>query len=418
MGRASGEVYSLNEDIVDNIFNNAITGTTLIKDRKTLTIDYVPEKLPFRNNESTSIAQTLSVAFRQGRPSNLLIFGKPGTGKTAVIKNVVERLVNKAKLLNIHITVPVVNGKTANTSYKILYEIAEAMGINQEEKKFQVYFTGLSIGEATDRILDYIKLKKLKVILVIDEIDSLVDKNGDDILYNFTRANERISSDQFISLIGISNSLTFKDKLDPRVRSSLSEEELVFNPYTIDQLKQILVDRCKLAFYDDSISLGTINLCAAMAGRETGDARKAIDLLRVAAEIAEQNRMSTVQESHIRIAQEKIDRDTNYEILKNSTTHTKIVILSLINPNSDSNTGQIYDTYTHLCNQLQQEPLTQRRITQIISELDQLGLVTTSIINLGRYGRTQKIRLAIPINSIKDAFRDDYTLKTLLQELK
>jgi archaeal cell division control protein 6 len=418
MGRASGEVYSLNEDIVDNIFNNAITGTTLIKDRKTLTIDYVPEKLPFRNNESTSIAQTLSVAFRQGRPSNLLIFGKPGTGKTAVIKNVVERLVNKAKLLNIHITVPVVNGKSANTSYKILYEIAEAMGINQEEKKFQVYFTGLSIGEATDRILDYIKLKKLKVILVIDEIDSLVDKNGDDILYNFTRANERISSDQFISLIGISNSLTFKDKLDPRVRSSLSEEELVFNPYTIDQLKQILVDRCKLAFYDDSISLGTINLCAAMAGRETGDARKAIDLLRVAAEIAEQNRMSTVQESHIRIAQEKIDRDTNYEILKNSTTHTKIVILSLINPSSDSNTGQIYDTYTHLCNQLQQEPLTQRRITQIISELDQLGLVTTSIINLGRYGRTQKIRLAIPINSIKDAFRDDYTLKTLLQELK
>lgn len=412
------EKFTLNEDIVENIFNNAITGTTLIKDRKTLTIDYVPEKLPFRNNESTSIAQTLSVAFRQGRPSNLLIFGKPGTGKTAVIKNVVERLVNKAKLLNIHITVPVVNGKTANTSYKILYEIAEAMGINQEEKKFQVYFTGLSIGEATDRILDYIKLKKLKVILVIDEIDSLVDKNGDDILYNFTRANERISSDQFISLIGISNSLTFKDKLDPRVRSSLSEEELVFNPYTIDQLKQILVDRCKLAFYDDSISLGTINLCAAMAGRETGDARKAIDLLRVAAEIAEQNRMSTVQESHIRIAQEKIDRDTNYEILKNSTTHTKIVILSLINPSSDSNTGQIYDTYTHLCNQLQQEPLTQRRITQIISELDQLGLVTTSIISLGRYGRTQKIRLAIPINSIKDAFRDDYTLKTLLQELK
>lgn len=412
------EKFTLNEDIVENIFNNAITGTTLIKDRKTLTIDYVPEKLPFRNNESTSIAQTLSVAFRQGRPSNLLIFGKPGTGKTAVIKNVVERLVNKAKLLNIHITVPVVNGKTANTSYKILYEIAEAMGINQEEKKFQVYFTGLSIGEATDRILDYIKLKKLKVILVIDEIDSLVDKNGDDILYNFTRANERISSEQFISLIGISNSLTFKDKLDPRVRSSLSEEELVFNPYTIDQLKQILVDRCKLAFYDDSISLGTINLCAAMAGRETGDARKAIDLLRVAAEIAEQNRMSTVQESHIRIAQEKIDRDTNYEILKNSTTHTKIVILSLINPSSDSNTGQIYDTYTHLCNQLQQEPLTQRRITQIISELDQLGLVTTSIISLGRYGRTQKIRLAIPINSIKDAFRDDYTLKTLLQELK
>ena len=130
------------------------------------------------------------------------------------------------------ITVPFMNAKTANTSYKILYEIAEMMGINKEEKKLQVHFTGLSLGEATDRILEYIRRKNLRVVLVIDEIDSLVDKNGDDILYNFTRANERISAEQFISLIGISNSLTFKDKLDPRVRSSLSEEEMVFNPYT------------------------------------------------------------------------------------------------------------------------------------------------------------------------------------------
>jgi archaeal cell division control protein 6 len=408
----------LNEDFVDTIFNNAITGTALIKDRRTLTIDYVPQKLPFRDKESTSIAQTLSVAFKHGRPSNLLIFGKPGTGKTAVIKNVVDRLINKAKELNIHIMVPIVNGKSANTSYKVLYEIAEAMGINQEQKKLQVHFTGLSMGEATDRILDYIKLKNLKVILVIDEIDSLIDRNGDDILYNFTRANERISSDQFISLIGISNSLTFKDKLDPRVRSSLSEEELVFNPYTIEQLKQILIDRCKLAFHNDTVPLGTINLCAAMAGKETGDARKAIDLLRVAAEIAERKGINTVQESYIRVAQEKIDRDTNYEILKNSTTHTKIVILSLISANSgDSNTGQIYDIYVNLCSHLEQEPLTQRRITQIISELDQLGIVTTSIVNLGRYGRTQKIRLTIPTSSIKDAFKYDITLKSLLQEL-
>jgi cell division control protein 6 len=129
------------------------------------------------------------------------------------------------------ITVPFMNAKTANTSYKILYEIAEMMGINKEEKKLQVHFTGLSLGEATDRILDYIRRKNLRVVLVIDEIDSLVDKNGDDILYNFTRANERISAEQFISLIGISNSLTFKDKLDPRVRSSLSEEEMVLTIY-------------------------------------------------------------------------------------------------------------------------------------------------------------------------------------------
>ena len=407
----------MNDDNLDDVFNNAIGSKTLIKNRKTLTIDYVPERLPFRDNESTVIAQTLSVILRGGRPSNLLIFGKPGTGKTAVVKNVIERLKNKADNLGMQITVPFMNAKTANTSYKILYEIAEMMGINKEEKKLQVHFTGLSLGEATDRILEYIRRKNLRVVLVIDEIDSLVDKNGDDILYNFTRANERISAEQFISLIGISNSLTFKDKLDPRVRSSLSEEEMVFNPYTIEQLKDILTDRCKLAFTEHAIPIAAINLCAAMAGRETGDARKAIDLLRVAAEIAEREGSSTVNELHIRLAQQKIDRDTNYEILKNSTTHTKILILAIIN-SKNGNTGEIYDAYSSLCVRLEQEPLTQRRITQIISELDLLGLVTTNIVNLGRYGRSQRIKLVVPLVTIREALKDNILLSSIIPDVK
>lgn len=407
----------MDDDNLDDVFNNAIGSKTLIKNRKTLTIDYVPERLPFRDNESTVIAQTLSVILRGGRPSNLLIFGKPGTGKTAVVKNVIERLKNKADNLGMQITVPFMNAKTANTSYKILYEIAEMMGINKEEKKLQVHFTGLSLGEATDRILEYIRRKNLRVVLVIDEIDSLVDKNGDDILYNFTRANERISAEQFISLIGISNSLTFKDKLDPRVRSSLSEEEMVFNPYTIEQLKDILTDRCKLAFTEHAIPIAAINLCAAMAGRETGDARKAIDLLRVAAEIAEREGSSTVNELHIRLAQQKIDRDTNYEILKNSTTHTKILILAIIN-SKNGNTGEIYDAYSSLCVRLEQEPLTQRRITQIISELDLLGLVTTNIVNLGRYGRSQRIKLVVPLVTIREALKDNILLSSIIPDVK
>jgi len=417
VGNTSWKCVELNNDNLDDVFNNAIGSKTLIKNRKTLTIDYVPERLPFRDNESTVIAQTLSVILRGGRPSNLLIFGKPGTGKTAVVKNVIERLKNKADNLGMQITVPFMNAKTANTSYKILYEIAEMMGINKEEKKLQVHFTGLSLGEATDRILEYIRRKNLRVVLVIDEIDSLVDKSGDDILYNFTRANERISAEQFISLIGISNSLTFKDKLDPRVRSSLSEEEMVFNPYTIEQLKDILTDRCKLAFTEHAIPIAAINLCAAMAGRETGDARKAIDLLRVAAEIAEREGSSTVNELHIRLAQQKIDRDTNYEILKNSTTHTKILILAIIN-SKNGNTGEIYDAYSSLCVRLEQEPLTQRRITQIISELDLLGLVTTNIVNLGRYGRSQRIKLVVSLVTIREALKDDILLSSIIPDVK
>lgn len=404
------------EDILDTIFDSAIKNKNIIKNRQVLTIDYVPDKLLFRTKESTAIAQSLSVILKKGRPSNLLIFGKPGTGKTAVVKNVIDHLSNKTKQLDINLQVPFINAKNSNTPYKILYEIAELLGINKEEKKMQVFFTGLSMSEATDRILDFIKRKSIKVVLVIDEIDSLVNKKGDDILYNFTRANERISSEQFISLIGISNSLTFKDKLDPRVKSSLSEEELVFNPYTIEQLKQILVDRCKLAFYDDVVPSGVINLCAAIAGRETGDARKAIDLLRVAAEIAERSMTMKISEEHIRHAQKKIDSDSNFEILSNSTLHTKLVILSTIR-SKNASTGEIYSIYQNFCSRLQQDPLTQRRMTQIVGELDQLGLITTNIVNQGRYGRTQRIKLHIPVSSVKEAIRSDPILSPLIHDI-
>ncbi|MEW6603247.1 MAG: AAA family ATPase [Thermoproteota archaeon] len=391
---------------IDNIFTRAATGKSLVKSWQFLNIDYVPEKLPFRDEETRTLAQVLSTIFKNARPSNLLLFGKPGTGKTAAARNVVERLSKKASELKMDVKVLFINAKSAGSAYKVLFEIAEELGINKEHEK-QVHFTGLSMGEATDRILQYIQKKKLSIVLVIDEIDSLVDKSGDDILYNFTRANQKMKGG-FITLIGISNSLTFKDKLDPRVRSSLSEEELVFNPYTVDQLRQILHERAKVSFNECAISDAAVNLCAAIAGREHGDARKAIDLLRVSAELAEREGATRVDEKHVRAGEDRIERDAPFIALKNATTHNKLVILAVMKSKSGT-TGDVYDTYLSMCKHTEQKPLTQRRMTQIISDLELQGLVSTDIVNQGRYGRSQKIKITVPLTTVKEALKEDFS---------
>jgi cell division control protein 6 len=120
-----------------------------------------------------------------------------------------------------------------------------------------------------------------------------------------------------------------------------------------------------------------------------------------------------ISEDHIRGAQQKIDSDTNFEILRNSTLHTKLEIFAIIKSKNGS-TGEIYTIYQDFCSRIQQEALTQRRMTQIVGELDQLGLITTNIVNQGRYGRTQRIKLHIQISSVKEDIKKDPILSPFI----
>ncbi len=77
-------------------------------------------------------------------------------------------------------------------------------------------------------------------------------------------------------------------------------------------------------------------------------------------------------------------------------------------------TGDVYEIYISLCKIIEQDTLTQRRITQIVSELDQLGLITSNVVSHGRYGRSQIIKIAVSSDTIIDALKSDPYLSTLL----
>jgi len=245
------------------------------------------------------------------------------------------------------------------------------------------------------------------VIIILDEIDTLVQKMSDNFLYNFTRINQELKKAK-VSVVGITNDLNFIDILDPRVKSSLSEEEILFPPYNALELQDILRQRSDLGFMKSILTESVIPKCAALAAQEHGDARRALDLLRVAGELAERNKENIVKEEHVDFALEKIDYDRIIESVKSIPKQTKIVLYSvikLVEENKENlQTGEIFNVYEDRCKDLGLTPLTQRRVSDLISELDMLGIINADVVSLGRYGRTRQIRLSVS-NDIKEKIK-------------
>jgi len=400
----------LESRVLDEVFDHFLNGSEIFRDRDVLRHDYVPDKLPHRELEVRSIGETVAPALKGCLFSNLLVYGKSGTGKTAVMQYVLSRLTQKADKLDSAMRVCFVNCRLSGTEYRIFSSLSNAIDVD-------IPFTGLALGEVFDRFRHGLESRRLLLLVVLDEIDAIVKNRGDFLLYELTRINESLHGSK-LSLIGISNDLRFKELLDPRVLSTLSEEEMVFNPYNADELRDILMDRSKVAFCDGVLSEGALRLCAALAAAEHGDARRALDLLRVAGELAEREGARSILEDHIRRAEKRIEHDRANEALKSLPTHSKIVLLSvylLSRTNAKhSITGDIYSVYSELCDEMDLTSLTQRRVAGLISELDVIGLLNTRVVSLGRYGRTKKIRLGFSAKLMGEALHDDERLASLM----
>ncbi|MEJ2261072.1 MAG: AAA family ATPase, partial [Nitrosopumilaceae archaeon] len=386
-------------------------GKSIIKDRDILHFTYIPETIQHRNSEQEQVTQSLLPILKQSRPSNLLVYGKPGTGKTLVVKKVISKIQERVEKSNFPIKLIYTNSKDETTLYGLLVSLGRQLGLNEKD----LPGTGLAISEVFKRILNTIEKNEINAIFVIDEIDylaQLVSKTGKDILYQLTRANERLNKGS-LTLVGISNDLTFKEKLDPRVISSLGEEEIVFTNYNVEQIKKILEERINQAFLPNTVQEPALNLCAALAGGEHGDARRAIDLIRVAGEIAERQQSDQVTKEHVREASQKIEENKEETSLKSYPLHEKLVILAIMKAGGQS-TGEIYSSYKALCKTVGRDELTQRRVTQMLSEIELSGIITGRLIHQGIHGRTKKYKLTISSEMIKKTFKDDLTLQDII----
>ena len=400
-----------------NIFEKILGQDSLFIDRKAFDHAFEPNNLPHRESEVEALVRNLVDALNGHIPSNMLLYGVPGSGKTVVTRFVLSQLLEKGKQMGHPVQTYEINCRNVDTKYRVVQTLASQL---KQRGDYPIPFTGWP----TDRVLETLIERMDRVggvhILVLDEIDNLVARAGSDLLYSLTNLNTILKNAR-CCIIGISNDLNFTQELDPRVSSRLSQEDVVFHPYGAQEIQDILQERVLMGLKIDSLEGGVIPLCSALAAQEHGDARRALDLLRISVQKAEQRSQTKVDPKHVRLAQSQLEHDQVTPVLRTLPLHQKLVLFCIIineeNGLRNISTGEIFRTYSQACMKISIEPLTPRRISSLLNELDTLGLIMARNVSKGRGGRSKEVNSAIPktIDSIKIISQNDPQIEDAAQ---
>lgn len=404
----SGCFFLLTEDI----FRNEFEKKTVFLDRNMIMPHYTPDALPFREREIGDISKIVAHALKGERPENIFIYGKVGTGKTSVTKHVMNKFNEFATSNNARAQCCYVNCKTHNSRYKVLGKIIKDFYPEDE-------FMGFSVTFIYEKLLSHASLGN-HIIVVLDEIDKV--KDLDELVYGLTRGNDEIANGS-LSLIGISNNVLFKERLDPRTKSSLCQHEMVFAPYNAVELMEILKQRANLAFRQGVVSDSAINLAAAYSAKETGDARTAVMLLLKAGEVADKKNGSVVTDEEVKKAKKGVEEEMIYSLMNTLPEQQRLVLYAIARLSLGTNphrtitgslekgvlfSGEIYEEYEKVARHFKETAVSARWYREYISELETYGLIVTTNSGKGIKGQTRLIKLASDPSKIKELLENEF----------
>lgn len=393
-----------------------IGSSPIFKNKGVFSKDYVPKSILHRDDQIKQIADGLRYILQGQRPTDQMIHGKRGTGKTLVARHVADELVKATS----EVKVFYVSLKHARTEFMALGIIIDK--IIGKGNRGKSLIKGNSFDYGSNLIFDYIsELNEKYIVLILDEINKI--ENPDILLHTLLRPNEVYQGDlkgKEISYIFISNDTEFPRGLSEGTLSSYtSVTKRVFPPYDADALRNILRERMQEGLMPGVCDESLIALCAAYGAQEEGDARQTIQLLGKAAEIAVENQDIVITEGHVKLAREQVEFDGLVEVMKTLPTQLKAVSLACIwdtkynkIQNHISTTGSVYNVYKDIVKRIGIDVLTQRRVTDMLSELSGIGFIDTIIMSKGRYGRTKEVSLLTSFEMEKTLL-DDYRLKSL-----
>ncbi len=388
---------------MDEKFASLFKESKIFANREVLSPHYLPQNLLYRDRQIESIVKALAPSLKGERGRNIFIYGKTGTGKTSCMRHVIEEV----KTLPVaKVKISYINCRIYSSRYRVLSKIIS------DHLPFLAK-RGYGLVEIYEKIINWIEEDGKVLVAVLDEIDMV--KDLDDLVYTLTRANSDIRSGG-ITIVGISNRIDFKELLDPRSLSTLYEHELVFPPYNSTELAAIVKDRAANGFRHGVVGEDVLNLVAAMAAKESGDARLALKILSRAGELAEEEGKSKMSEQEVMKAEKDAEEEIAYEVIATLPEHQKLVLyaISLLSlqgsrykklVDGDDTyifSGEVYNKYTGIANSLSKEPKSSRWYRKYISDLEMQGLIDTYESGKGIRGHTKLIKLAYAADKIKE----------------
>ena len=346
--------------------------STIFEHERVLKESYTPSELPEREQQLKRLGlEVLSPVLNDAPPHNAFLYGKPGQGKTAAARFLLEKLETEVEGRGVQLTTLFQTCKGHHSSYQVACDLVEKLSGENPN------------GHPKRKVFDelYVALQEIGgiVVVVLDEVDNIGKK--DMLLYELPRARDNGHiEDMDVSVIGISNDMTFYDELDPRAKDSLCEVEIHFPPYDANQLRSILERRSEKAFVDGVVTDEAIALCAALAAQDLGSARQAIRYLYKAGEFAAIDDDESVTEDHVREAEEYVERTNVAQSIRDLTIQDQLTLVSLTslaaNGDTAAPTPEVYSRYMTITERVETNAIAMRRVRSHLHELDMIGIVS------------------------------------------
>jgi cell division control protein 6 len=399
----------------------------LIRDRSLLDPNHVvsEDRIVGRDQQLRKVTKMLRVALGDNRPPNLFLYGPSGTGKSLITKAVCKNISSICQTRDIRFGTIEVNCQDLDTLGIAVYELV-TRAADKADVDVEVPKHGVSTKEKWDELFRIVNENFDSVVFVLDELDMLVGRRDKQdpafsrLLYQLSRAGADGDLNAYISVVAISNDTKMMESVGSRALSSFTPEDVHFDDYDANQLQAILRRR-QDAFFEDVLDDDVIPLAAAFAAQTHGDARKAIDLMRVAGELAERESDSRVREAHVRKAQDKVEKNRVLEVVRGISTQKKLCLYATAAVAAESNDGAArstigYKVYQFLTDSIGTDQYHQETYVNKMKEL-----TTYSLVNFERRshgpssGMFLEFQFAESPDTILETLREDSRIDMVSQ---